>query len=135
SWNLLPCISLVLARSGHASRVGRCPLSGAKQTTLESKPERGPGRRFVEAGAGGHAVRTARSWRGIVPFTHPRTGRAQDSTYWTAGIAGGTGRRGGHVAARCARATARDACGRVPPPLHGRRAQTWERFSGERRPA
>ena len=30
-------------------------------------------------GAGGHAVRTARSWRGIVAFTHPRTGGAHDA--------------------------------------------------------
>jgi hypothetical protein len=32
------------------------------------------------ARAGGHAVRTARSWRGIVAFTHPRTGGAHDGS-------------------------------------------------------
>jgi hypothetical protein len=40
------------------------------------------------ARAGGRAVRTARSWRGIVAFTHPRTGGANDSHHWTARIAG-----------------------------------------------
>src|SRR5262249_55300551 len=61
----------------------------------------------------GHAVRTARSWRGIVAFTHPRTGGAHDSHHRTAGIAGRTRRRGGRVAACGARATALDAGGRV----------------------
>src|SRR5262249_54483272 len=32
--DLLHCICRLTARSGHASRVGRCPLSRAKQTTL-----------------------------------------------------------------------------------------------------
>ncbi len=52
------------------------------------------------ARAGGHAVRTARLRRGIVAFTHPRTGGAHDSHHWTAGIAGRSRRRGGGVAAR-----------------------------------
>src|SRR5262249_30475185 len=58
------------------------PLSAAKQTTLESKPESWPGGAplqavpGVPARAGCCAVRTARSWRGIVPFTHlAREGR------------------------------------------------------------
>src|SRR5262249_27585830 len=61
------------AETGDArSRDGgvREELARAKQTTLESKPERG--RRSVEAGARraapraeSRAVRTARSWRGI----------------------------------------------------------------------
>src|SRR2546430_8169516 len=38
------------------------------------------------AHAGCRAVRTARSWRGIVAFTHPRTGGAHDSHHRTAGI-------------------------------------------------
>jgi hypothetical protein len=38
-------------------------------------------------------------------------------------------RRGGRVAARDARAEPA-----MRPPLHGRRAQTLEQFSGERRP-
>jgi hypothetical protein len=69
------------------------PLSGAKQTTLESKPERGPGGDPLRPVPGvpprpraGHAVRTARSWPGIVAFTHPRTGGAHDSHHRTAGI-------------------------------------------------
>src|SRR5262249_45452074 len=53
---------------------------GANQTTLESKPERGPRGALVEAGArrapGAALLGTARSWRGIVPFTHlAREGR------------------------------------------------------------
>src|SRR5262249_21919216 len=47
-------------------------------------------------------VKTARSRRGIVPFTPPREGGAYDSHHWTAGIAGRT-RRCGRVAARRAR--------------------------------
>src|SRR5215471_18153876 len=34
----LPHESPLLARSGHASRVARCPLSGAKRTTLLPLP-------------------------------------------------------------------------------------------------
>jgi hypothetical protein len=60
--------------------------------------------RVRSAPAGGHAVRTARSWRGIVAFTHPRTGGAHDSHHRTAGIAGLTRRGRGGVAARGARA-------------------------------
>src|SRR5215472_5843353 len=50
--------------------------------------------------AGCRAVRTARSWRGIVAFTHPRTGGAHDSHHRTAGIAGRTRRHGSRLAAR-----------------------------------
>src|SRR5215471_14606852 len=57
---------------------------------------------------GCRAVRTARSWRGIVPLYAPRTGGAYDSHHRTAGIADCTRRRGG-VAARGARAAATDA--------------------------
>ena len=46
------------------------------------------------------SVKTARSWRAIVAFTHPRTGGAHDSYHRTAGIAGRTRRCGGGVAAR-----------------------------------
>ena len=60
-----------------------------------SVAERAPSRL---ARAGCRAVRTARFWRGIVPFTHPRTGGAHDSHHRTAGIAGRTLRRGGRVA-------------------------------------
>jgi len=58
------------------------PLSGAKQTTLESKAERGPrdplrtvlGTRSARTEC--RAVKTARPWRGIVAFTHlAREGR------------------------------------------------------------
>src|SRR5215469_16162845 len=42
--------------------------------------------------------KTARSWRGIVPFTHLAREGAYDSHYRTAGIAGRTRRRGGDVA-------------------------------------
>src|SRR5262249_31053990 len=59
------------------------------------------------ARTGCRAVRTALSWRGILPFTHPRTGGAHDSLHRTAGIAGRTRRRG-RVAARGARAASRD---------------------------
>ena len=45
------------------------------------------------------AVRTVRSWRGIVAFAHPRTGGANDSHHRTPGIAGRTRRGGGRVAA------------------------------------
>src|SRR5262249_29380750 len=48
-------------------------------------------------------VKTAPSWRGIVTFTHPRTGGAHDSHHRTAGIAG-RARRRGRLAARGARA-------------------------------
>src|SRR5262245_23920476 len=58
--------------------------------------------------------KTARSWRGILPFTHLRTGGAYDSHHRTAGIAGCTRRRGGRVAARGAGAAASDAGDRVP---------------------
>src|SRR5262245_55425739 len=58
------------------------------------------------------SVRTARSWRGIVAFTHPRTGGAHDSHHWTAGIAGRTRRRGCLLAARGAGAAASNAGGR-----------------------
>src|SRR5262249_62055185 len=61
----------------------------------------------------GHAVRTARSWRDIVAFTHPRTGGAHDSHHRTAGIAGRTRRRSGVVAARGACAAAQDAARRL----------------------
>jgi hypothetical protein len=47
----------------------------------------------------GRAVRTARSWRGIVAYA-PRAGGAYDSHHRTAGIAGRTRRCGGGVAAR-----------------------------------
>src|SRR6516165_9148418 len=50
--------------------------------------------------------KTARSWRGIVAFTHLRTGGAYDSHHRTAGIAG-RARRRGNMAARGARAAAR----------------------------
>ena len=52
--------------------------------------------------------KTARSWRGIVPFTHLAREGAYDSHYRTAGIAGRTRRRGG-VAARGTRAAGGDA--------------------------
>src|SRR6516164_7031346 len=61
------------------------------------------------ARAGCHAVRTARSWRRIVPFTHLAREGAYDSHHRTAGIAGGSRWRGGHVAARVARAADGDA--------------------------
>src|SRR5262245_59631290 len=92
-------------------------LSGAKRTTLESKPERGPRGDPLSrcpacrpACAGGHAVRTARAWRGIVAFTHPRTGGAHDSHHWTAGVAGRTRRCSG-MAARGARGAASEVKG------------------------
>src|SRR5262249_37036978 len=98
-------------------------LSGAKQTTLESKPERGPGGDPLRPvpgvrsarSRGPRAVRTARSWRDIVAFTHPRTGGAHDSHHRTAGIAGRTRRCGSRVAARGTRAATGDARGRLPP--------------------
>src|SRR5262249_60861427 len=79
----------------------RISASGAKRTTLESKPERGPGgdplrpvpRRAALPAPAAALLGTARSWRGIVPFTHPRTGGAHDSHHRTAGIAGCTRRR------------------------------------------
>src|SRR5215831_4510962 len=55
-------------------------------------------------------VKTAPSWRGIVTFTHPRTGGAHDSHHRTAGIAR-RARRRGRLAARGARAAA-GACRR-----------------------
>src|SRR5262249_41886231 len=72
-----------LARTGPTDTSAIGPLSGAKQTTLESKPERAPGGAPSQpvpgvrpARAGCRAVRTAPSWRGIVPFTHlAREGR------------------------------------------------------------
>src|SRR6266540_2522543 len=87
-----------------------------QSATLENKPERGPDGDPLRPVPGvppcprrGHAVRTARSWRGIVAFTHPRTGGAHDSHHRTAGIAGRTRRRGGGVAARRTRAAGRKA--------------------------
>src|SRR6516164_1110164 len=59
---------------------------------------------------------TARSWRGIVPFTHLAREGAYDSHHRTAGIAGRTRRRGAGVAAHGARAAAGDAGGRVFEP-------------------
>src|SRR5262245_61923635 len=56
---------------------------------------------------------TARWWRGIVAFMHPRTGGAHDSHHRTAGIAGRTWRRGCRVAARGAGAAGGDAGDRV----------------------
>src|SRR5262249_51816428 len=104
-----------LFRSGAPAAVPRISASGAKQTTLESKPERSLGRRSVEVGArraapparGPRRFRRVRSWRGIVAFTHPRTGGAYDSHHRTAGIAGRTRRHGSSVAARGGRAAAR----------------------------
>src|SRR5215813_11366830 len=55
--------------------------------------------------AGCRPVKTAHSWRGIVPFTHLAREGAHDSHHWTAEIAGRTRRRGGRVAACGARAT------------------------------
>src|SRR5262249_11491688 len=43
-------------------------------------------------------LRTARSWHGIFPFTHPRTGGAHDGHHRTAGIAGRSRRRSGVAA-------------------------------------
>src|SRR5262249_1049117 len=57
-------------------------------------------------------VKTARSWRGIVPYA-PRTGGAYDGHHRTAGIAGRARRRNGGVAARGARAAVGDVGGRV----------------------
>ena len=84
-WALLPW--LTSRQPGDYRRAGCAPLPG------------GP------PAPGARAVRTARSWRGIVAFTHPRTGGAHDSHHRTAGIAGRTRRRGG---------TARGA----PAPFH-----------------
>src|SRR5262249_19010954 len=56
--------------------------------------------------AGGRAVRTARSWRGILPLYAPRTGGAYDSHHRTAEVVGRARWRGGHVAARGAGAAA-----------------------------
>src|SRR5262249_52034572 len=90
-------------------------LSGAKQTTLENKPERAPDdplrpvprvlprRRPVPRRRGSTPV------GGYPPPFAPRTGGAYDSHHRTAGIAGRTRRHGGGVAARGARAAAGQA--------------------------
>src|SRR5262249_14874094 len=68
--------------------------SNAKAVTREA--EGGFGASAIATHEFQHAnVKTARSWRGIVPFTH------------STGIAGCTRRRGCYVAARGARAAAR----------------------------
>src|SRR5262249_9329092 len=84
-----------------------------RATAATSEPERP--RQRVEATSilPSSNGKTARSWRGIVPFTHLAREGAYDSHYLTAGIAGCTRRRGGIVAARGARAAAGDAGDRV----------------------
>ena len=76
----------------------------AEIKSIEIKAESWTGRRSVAACARRaprpRRVRTARSWRGIVPFTHLARGGAYDSHHRTAGIAGRTRRRSGRVAAR-----------------------------------
>src|SRR6516165_7291828 len=77
---VLRCWSLDVAQSGHPETSAIGPLSGAKQTTLESKPERAPGgapSQPVPACAPGAALLgTARTRRGILPLTHlAREGR------------------------------------------------------------
>src|SRR5262249_26101892 len=106
-------------RAGLSPRLGRgraemsaiCPLSGANRKTFTrlSLPLLNP-KPTTEVKA---TMKTARSWRDIVPFYAPRTGGAYDSHHRTAGIAGRTRRRGGRVAARGARAAIGDAGGRV----------------------
>src|SRR5215831_9895590 len=70
-----------MAQSGHARRVGRCPLSRANRKTFTrseltaSEPEADD-----RGGSNQHPAslngKTARSWRGIVAFTHlAREGR------------------------------------------------------------
>src|SRR5262249_45280411 len=63
-------------------------------------------------------VKTARSWRGIIPLTHLARGGAYDSHHRTAGMAGRILRRGGRLAARRPRAAGRPrrACRR--PAVH-----------------
>src|SRR5262249_44530388 len=56
---------------------------------------------------GARALRTARSWRGIVAFTHPRTGGAHDSHHRPTKILSHARRRSRRVAARSARAAIR----------------------------
>ena len=92
-----------------------CPLSGVKQTTLESKPERGSGGAPLQsvpgAGptrAGCRAIRDSTLVAWYRCLYAPRTGGAYDGHHRTAGIAGRTRRRGGRVAARGARAAARE---------------------------
>src|SRR5262245_6029301 len=51
----------------------------------------------MSGGMSGRGRTTTRSWRGIVAFTHPRTGGAHDSHHRKAGIPGRTRRRGGRL--------------------------------------
>src|SRR5262249_8819483 len=95
----------ISAQSGHPETSAIRPLSGAKQTTLESKPERAPGGaplrpvpgvRPLSPGAAllGDSTLVA-CYRSIYA---PRAGGAYDSHHWTAGIVGRAQRRGGCVA-------------------------------------
>src|SRR5262249_21614804 len=71
---LLQCLSPFMAPSRHARRVGRCPLSGANRKTFTrlSLPLLNP-KPTTEVKA---TMKTARSWRGVLPFTHlAREGR------------------------------------------------------------
>ena len=86
------------------------------------------------ARAGCHAVRTARSWRGIVAFTHPRAGGAYDSHHRTAEIACRTRRRDG-VAARGARAAGGNARDRPSDYFEALRSELEYLWAQGRQPA
>src|SRR6516162_8645060 len=87
---------------GHASGVRQELAAGVVQWTPKTEVEA----TSILPSLNG---KTARSWRGIVPFTHLAREGAYDSHYRTAGIAGCTRQRGGGVAASGARAGAGQA--------------------------
>ena len=92
------------------------PLRGQSRQLLKASRSVAPGADPLRpvpgvrpACARGHAVRTARSWRGMVEFTHPRTGGAHGKPHRTTKVLSHAQRRGGRVAACCARAAGGDA--------------------------
>src|SRR5262249_8935401 len=109
-------MSRLLAQSGHPETSAIGPLSGAKQTTLESKPERAPGGAPLQpvpgvrpARAGCRAVRDSTLVACYRSLYAPRAGGAYDSHHRTAGVAGRTRRHGRSMAARGARAATGEA--------------------------
>src|SRR6516162_6418019 len=84
---------------GHASGVRQELAAGVVQWTPKTEVEA----TSILPSLNG---KTARSWRGIVPFTHLAREGAYDSHYRTAGIAGRSRRGGCRVAARGAGAAA-----------------------------
>src|SRR5262249_18978517 len=112
-------MSRLLAQSGHPETSGIGPLSGAKQTTLESKPEREAALRrslcleCAPPAPGCRAVRDSTLLAWYRSFYAPRTGGAYDSHHRTAEIVGRARRRGSRVAARGAGAAAKRGANRL----------------------